>query len=470
MGVKKTQISQKQREKVTFDQETTVTDSRGDVLEDVTLLDTFEDIRARYPNSSNLNWLIDAIRDRLELTTPSPVQRSVIPLALENKDILAVAPTGSGKTLAYLIPLLSLHKKLGTIQSLILVPTVELVNQVKRELVYLIGNSILTMPYDDLGENDVAAMPLERGYKKFDTEICISTPGTMISVLKKHPKVLDHLEILVVDEADVLLEGGYAQHFDKILSQLVTIKGLKKMLFSSTMQPQVVELAKSFMPSALRVEVGQSTRACKNIRQELMCVTNENGKVPALRQIIREGRVRLPCLVFLQSVDRVKQVYRQMKDDNLLVERLTGKLAPSEREELINRFRLSKIWVLLCTNILARGVDFRGIGTVVNFDMPLTEQDYINRIGRSGRGENSGSAITFFTLDDVKIMRHVLDTMQRCKQPVPEYLLRCEKKRADVRRPPKRQTTGVGNSQGKRQKKARNVRERKAMLRRISNV
>ncbi|GFE53896.1 potential DEAD box RNA helicase [Babesia ovis] len=440
-GVRKTPLSQKNKEKVTFDQETAVTDSRGDAVGESTSLDSFADIATRYPKCSNLNWIVEALQSRLGLESPSPVQRSVIPIALDRKDVIAVAPTGSGKTLAYLVPLLLLHEKKGYIQSMILVPTVELVNQVKRELVYLIGN------------NDVGIMPLERGCTKFDVEICVSTPGTLYSLLKKHPKMLDKMENLVVDEADVLLEGGYAKHLDKILSKLKQVPKLCTMLFSSTMQPQVEELAASFIPSAVRVAVGQSTRACKNVRQELMCVTNENGKLSALRQIIRDGKVQLPCLVFLQSVERVKQLYSQMKEDNLLVERLTGRMSAEEREDLINRFRLSKIWVLLCTNILARGLDFRGIGTVVNYDMPLTEQEYINRIGRSGRGETSGSAITFFTLEDTKIMRHVIDIMQRCNQAVPEYLLRCGTKSVDVKRPPKRQTGGTSGSRRNKKRK-----------------
>ncbi|EDO07047.1 DEAD/DEAH box helicase family protein [Babesia bovis T2Bo] len=439
-GLSKSQVSQKKVEKATFDQETQITDSRGDELLTPGCIERFQDLSSRYPNASNIEWLLGAIRDRLQLEEPSPVQKSVIPLAMERKNVVAVAPTGSGKTLAYLIPLLMLHKKLGTIQSLILVPTVELVNQVKRELVYLIGNS------------EVSILPLEPGCTNFNAEICISTPGTLHSLMKKYKSILDSLECLVVDEADVLLEGGYAKQLDKILAKLID-KDITKLVFSSTMQPQVLELAATFMPDAVKVAVGQSTRVCKNVRQELVCVTNESGKIPTLRQLIRDGKIKLPCLVFLQSIDRVTQVYNQMKDDNLLVERLTGQMSPSERDELINRFRLSKIWVLLCTNILARGLDIRGIGSVVNFDMPLTEQEYINRIGRSGRGEASGSAVTLFTLKDVKIMRHVLEIMQKCNQPVPEYLLMSKSKQPDVKKPPKRQ--GGFTSTNQRKKRSR---------------
>ncbi|GBE62296.1 ATP-dependent RNA helicase CHR1 [Babesia ovata] len=427
-GVRKSPSSQRVREKVSFDQELAIADSHGDAVEGATRLATFDELRTLSENSANLTWLIDSLHDRLKLSSPSPVQASVIPFALKGDDVFAVAPTGSGKTLAYLIPILLMHKRQKAIQSLVLVPTVELVNQVTRELVYLVG------------DNDVGILPLDPKCSQFEKEICISTPATMLTALKKRKCMLSKLEMLVVDEADVLFDGGYARHFDSILASLVEIKGLRKMLFSSTMQQQVLDLAASFMPSAVHVSVGQSTMACKNIRQELICVTNENGKVPALRQLIREGRVDLPCLVFLQSVERVGRVYSQLKEDNLLVDRLTGRLAPAEREELINKFRLSKIWVLLCTNILARGLDFRGIGSVVNFDIPLTAQDYVNRIGRSGRGETSGSAVTLFTLDDINIMGPVLDIMRRCNQEVPEYLLRCEQKKANVKRPPNRQS------------------------------
>lgn len=426
--IKKSNKSQKCREKASFDQEVAIADSHGDAVELVNPLTSFSLLRSLKPESNNLEWLIESLNDKLGLEMPSPVQRSVIPLAFQGKDIVAVAPTGSGKTLAYLTCLLLSHKKQEAIQSLILVPTVELVNQVKKELVFLIGN------------NDVDVLPLERGCKVFTAQVCISTPGTVIKVLKKHKDILSRLEMLVVDEADVLFDGDYAKHFDHILASLKDITGLQKMIFSSTMQPQVVDMTASFMPNAVHVTVGKSNQACKNVKQELICVTNENGKVPALKQLIREGKVDLPCLVFLQSVDRVKQVYAQLKDENLLVERFTGRLDPAKRKELITKFRLSNIWVLLCTDILARGVDFRGIGSVVSFDIPLTPQDYINRIGRSGRGETSGSAFTLFTVQDIKILKPIVDIMRLSNQPVPEYLLHCGNEKPNVKRPPSRQS------------------------------
>ncbi|KAK1441869.1 RNA helicase like protein [Babesia gibsoni] len=442
--IKRSNKSLKLREKVSFDQELSVVDSHGDTLEVAHQLATFTDMSTLKLKSNNLDWLIESLSTRLGHEAPSPVQRSVIPFAVEGRDIVAVAPTGSGKTLAYLIPILLSHEKSDGIQSLILVPTFELVNQVKKELVYLVGN------------HDVGILPLERGCTSFNAQICISTPSTMLSILKKHKDVISKLKLLVVDEADVLFNGGYAKDFDHILAALINVPGLQKMMFSSTMQQKVVNMASSFMPSAVHVTVGKKNHTCKNVKQELICVTNENGKVPALKQLIREGKVDLPCLVFLQSVDRVKKLYGQLKEENLLVERYTGKLDPRQREELIEKFRLSKIWVLLCTDILARGVDFRGIGSVVNFDIPLTSQDYINRIGRSGRGETSGSAFTLFTLEDIEILKPVVEIMHASNQNVPEYLLNRGSQRPNVKRPPKRQINTFVKSKKKRRKQKSN--------------
>ncbi|EKX72606.1 DEAD box ATP-dependent RNA helicase family member protein [Theileria equi strain WA] len=427
---------------VTFDDRSRVSTLDGELFTDYEEIERFEDICQDSVDKDALKEILEALRSRLKIKLCTPIQKHVLPIALKGEDVVAVAPTGSGKTLSYLIPIL-LNVKVrpcsplthslqndNSIKALVITPTVELVQQVKRECIFLTG------------EDGIKVSALEKSQESFDAPLAISTPKTLLTLLEKFEDMLKECKYLVLDEVDKLLEDGYVDHIDKILEALRTKNvdaHVQKMIFSSTLQQSVLSLVSTFMPNAIHVTIGSENCACTNVSQELVCVTNDKGKLMTLRQLILEGKLIPPVLVFLQTIERVNELYNELKGENVRVQKFTSELTVSKRAQIIEKFRTGEIWILLCTDILARGVDFKGIDSVVNFDLPLTPQVYINRVGRAGRGLKKGRSITFFTLRDLKIMKHIVQIMKISGAQVPDYLQDIQENgKVTEKRPPNR--------------------------------
>ncbi|SAM01189.1 hypothetical protein [Absidia glauca] len=314
-------------------------------------------------------------------TTPTPIQMQAMPIILKGRDLMACAPTGSGKTLAYLLPILhdlKTHEKVGY-RALIIAPT----------------------------------------------HILISTPMRLIYAVKEKEVDLSQVRHLILDEADRLLEHGFVEQTDEIFASF-NGSPVRKALFSATFSSSVEELARSVMKDPIRVVIGSKNAATETIKQQLLFTGNEAGKMVALRQYVRKG-IKPPVLIFVQSIDRAKELFKELVFDGINVEVIHSDRTKAQRENIIDQFRLGRIWVLIATELMARGLDFKGVNLVINYDFPQTVQSYIHRIGRTGRAGRQGEAITYYTKDDFDYLKSIVNVMRESGCEVPEWMLTMKK-------------------------------------------
>lgn len=370
---------------------------------------SFEDLTTRFKFDKKL--LDNLIKS--EFVEPTPIQCESIPIMLNNRDLIACAPTGSGKTLAYLIPtlqkLISNPKKNHGIRSLIISPTNELASQIFQNLEILSKSKNLRIAI--LSKQLATKFTnKETDSKKYD--IIVTTPLRLIDVLKKESIDLTKVENLVIDEADKLFDQGFLSQTDQILSAL-TNKKLTKSMFSATIPSGVEEIANTIMFNPIRTIIGHKESANNQIEQRLIFTGNEEGKLLSIRQLIQEGEFKPPIIIFLQSIIRAKALFHELLYDKLNVDVIHSEKTPKQRDEVIKRFKNGDIWVLITTDVIARGIDFKGVNLVINYDVPQTAQSYVHRIGRTGRGGKSGKAITFFTKEDNKSIKPIINVMKQ---------------------------------------------------------
>jgi ATP-dependent RNA helicase DDX52/ROK1 len=230
-----------------------------------------------------------------------------------------------------------------------------------------------------------------------------------VHALKVESIKLDKVQQIVLDEADRLLDLGFLDQVDDIFAAC-THSSIQKSLFSATISSGVEELAKSFMMDPLRIVIGAKNAATDTIDQKLLYVGQEEGKLIAIRQLIQEG-VRPPVLIFVQSIDRAKELFHELVYDGINVDVIHSERTQLQRDAIIENFRLGKIWVLIATELMARGIDFKGVNMVINYDFPQSVASYIHRIGRTGRAGRRGEAITYFTKEDGIYLKRYLELM-----------------------------------------------------------
>ncbi|PPS01898.1 hypothetical protein GOBAR_AA18753 [Gossypium barbadense] len=317
---------------------------------------------------------------------PTPIQRQAIPVLLSGRECFACAPTGSGKTLAFVSPMLMKLK--------------------------LIRSTDLT---------------------KLRCDILISTPLRLSSAIKKRKLDLSRVEYLVLDESDKLFELGLIKQIDSVV-KACSNPSIIRSLFSATLPDSVEELARTIMHDAVRVIIGRKNTASESVNQKLVFAGTEEGKLLALRQSFQE-RLNPPVLIFVQSKERAKELYEELKFDNIRVGVIDSDLSETQRENVVNDFRAGKTWVLIATDVIARGMDFKGVNCVINYDFPDSAAAYIHRIGRSGRAGRTGEAITFYTEDDVPFLRNIANVMAASGCEVPSWIMALRKLRWKKHRP-----------------------------------
>ncbi|XP_078080945.1 putative ATP-dependent RNA helicase DDX52 isoform X1 [Mustelus asterias] len=384
---------------------------------------------------------------------PTPIQMQAIPIMLHNREILACAPTGSGKTLAFCIPLLTCLKQPMNkgFRALILSPTRELASQTHRELVKLsegVGFRIHMI-------NKAAEAAKKFGPKtssKFD--ILVATPNRLIYLLKQDPPALDlsRVEWLVVDESDKLFEDGKSGFRDQLATIFLacTSHNVRRAMFSATFAFNVEQWCKLNLDNVISVSIGTRNSAVETVEQELLFVGTESGKLLAMRDLVKKG-FSPPVLVFVQSIERAKELFHELIYEGINVEVIHAERTQQQRDNVVCSFRAGKIWVLICTALMARGIDFKGVNLVINYDFPTSAVEYIHRIGRTGRAGHQGKAITFFTEDDKPLLRSIAFVIKQAGCPVPDYMMQINKlqtkqkkrliknpiKRADIKTTPK---------------------------------
>ncbi|KAI8929442.1 P-loop containing nucleoside triphosphate hydrolase protein [Entophlyctis helioformis] len=355
---------------------------------------------------------------------PTPIQMQSVPIMLHGREVMACAPTGSGKTLAFLLPIL--HDLKGPakegFRALIITPTRELAQQIYRELKKLsVGKPFKTCVLTKA--SNVSNANVAASLRTFD--ILISTPLRLMAAIQNESIKLDNVRHLVLDEADKLLELGFLEQVDGIFASC-TSTSLQKSLFSATIPSGVEQLAKTFMKDPIRIVIGTKNGATETINQKLLFVGQEEGKLIAIRQLIQEG-MRPPVLIFVQSIDRAKELFHELVYDGINVDVIHSERTQAQRDAIVQNFRRGKIWVLIATELMARGIDFKGVNLVINYDFPQTIQSYVHRIGRTGRAGRQGEAITYFTKEDAPYLKSIVNVMKESGCDVPDWMLELKK-------------------------------------------
>lgn len=326
----------------------------------------------------------------------TPIQEQAIPIILANKDLIACAQTGTGKTAAYVLPVLNkiLKAEKRHLNTLIIVPTRELAVQIDQQIegfAYFI--SVSSIPV--YGGGDGAVWEQQKRALKEGADIIIATPGRLIAQLTSGAMNLDHLQHLILDEADRMLDMGFYDDILRIISYLP--KNRQTLLFSATMPPKIRTLANTILKDPEQLSLSISKPAEGILQQAYM--TYDTQKLPLMKSIFKE-KVVGSTIIFASTKDNVKKLYSELKRSDISVKAFHSDLDQNEREDIMRAFRSKQLNVLIGTDILSRGIDIEGIDLVVNYDVPPDPEDYIHRIGRTARAESTGTAITFITEKD----------------------------------------------------------------------
>ncbi|XP_050539568.1 probable ATP-dependent RNA helicase DDX52 [Daktulosphaira vitifoliae] len=394
-------------------------------------LSTFAEMKATY--SLNPTLLENIIKSGY--TAPTAIQTQAIPIMLQNRQLFACAPTGSGKTAAFLIPIIHHLKKPMNkgIRALIVSPTRELAKQTHRECSRLCeGIGLRSHTFTKMNKDKEKFNP--KSTKKFD--ILIATPNRLVFLLQQEPPAveLQNVEWLIIDESDKLFETGVRGFRD----QLATIykacgPETKRCMFSATYTVEVAKWSKKNLDGLISVSVGNRNTTAITVEQDLIFVGNEEGKLIAMRDLIKKG-LSPPVLIFLQSKERAKELFNELIYDGINVDVIHADRTQQQRDNTVKAFREGKIWVLICTELMGRGIDFKGVNLVINYDFPSSAISYIHRIGRTGRAGRPGKAVTFFTNDDKPMLRSIATVMKDSGCSVPDYMIEMKKLHKNVRR------------------------------------
>jgi superfamily II DNA/RNA helicase len=327
---------------------------------------------------------------------PTPIQRAAIPSVLMGKDLIGIAQTGTGKTASFVLPMLDIlhHGRSRALmpRSLILEPTRELAMQVSENFdkygKYHPLSMALLIGGVQMGDQVKA---LEKG-----VDVLIATPGRLMDLFQRGKILLTGCELLVIDEADRMLDMGFIPDIEEICSKLP--KSRQTLLFSATMPPPIQKLAARFLNDPKRVEVARPATANVNIEQRLVQVRADKKK-DALRDILRHEEFK-NAIIFANRKTTVRELTTSLKRAGFAVGQIQGDMDQSDRIAEFERFKKDEITILVASDVAARGLDVKGVSHVVNFDVPWQPDDYIHRIGRTGRAGMKGIAITLGTRED----------------------------------------------------------------------
>ncbi len=363
--------------------------------------------------------LLDAIEAK-GFQSPTEIQERTLDIALDsNTNIVGKAQTGTGKTAAFSLPIL--HKvdpELKAVQALILCPTRELANQVTDEIISLKGKKkIYASPIYGGASYEKQLKSLKMG-----DQIIVGTPGRIVDHLKKKTLKLENLKFMVLDEADEMLNMGFLEDLDFILSHVPD--NSTKYLFSATLPQKIKGLVKNYIPSYELIEVAQPKKVTSLSRQ-MMFEVQEQQKLDALNFII-DQTPDFYGIVFCRTKVEVDRLKNQLIKKNLKVDCLHGDIAQRQRERVLERFKQKKINILVATDVAARGIDIENLNFVINYHLPENAEGFVHRVGRTGRAGNEGNAITLVSCDEYRQFLNI----QRINQIDFEQIIPPSKKEA----------------------------------------
>ena len=340
--------------------------------------------------------LLDML-EKIRYTTPTPIQYQAIPAAIEGKDVVGIAQTGTGKTLAFGIPMIQLLVQ-SKGQGLVLVPTRELALQVDGEL-HKIGRSFGLRTAVLIG--GLALGPQIAAIRR-TPHIIIATPGRLIDHLQQKTMHLESVRVLVMDEADRMLDMGFLPQIKRILQAVP--KDRQTMLFSATLPPEIMSVASAYMKLPIRIEVAPPGTTVDQISQEIFIVRKDE-KERLLEKVL--GEHKDSALVFTRTKHGARRIMRAVRAMGHSASELHSNRSLNQRREALDGFKSGKYRVLVATDIAARGIDVHGIGVVVNYDLPSQADDYVHRIGRTARAGAAGHAVSFAMPDEERGVRAI---------------------------------------------------------------
>lgn len=378
--------------------------------------------------------LLDIITKRLGYEEPTPIQRASIPVALQKRDIIGIAETGSGKTLAYLLPMLckllnlprlNTYTKVDGPYGLILVPTRELAQQIEVELnkflrylpqidtISIVGGKLIERNILDLQNKNI--------------EIIIATPGRLIDCLERHYLVLNQTKFLVLDECDKMIEMNFGEQVAKITEFMGVGRRRQNMMFTATMTNDVEQLSKKYVENPVIVNIGSTSSTELTVNEriderfEFFPTDDDSKKIKRLVKILESGQYQPPIIVFINYKESGEYINKQLLAKGHRVSLIHGSKSQDQREAALRSFKDGETDILIGTNVAARGIDVNNVSLVINYQMTKKIDDYVHRVGRTGRAGNYGTAITFLSeKDDMEIINDLKKMLRKSRKKVPE--------------------------------------------------
>ena len=338
-------------------------------------------------------------------TIPTPIQAQAIPHALEGRDILGIAQTGTGKTAAFTLPMLSRleqgRARARMPRTLILEPTRELAAQVEEAFVkYGVNHKLnvaLLIGGVSFGDQEAKIM---RG-----ADVLIATPGRLLDFAERGKLLLTGIEILVIDEADRMLDMGFIPDIERICKLVPFTR--QTLFFSATMPPEITRLTETFLHNPVRIEVARAASTAETIKQGLVASAPGPAKRETLRRLLRHTEGFRNAIIFCNRKREVALLYQSLEKHGFSVGALHGDMDQRARMASLDAFKTGKVNLLVCSDVAARGLDIPDVSHVFNFDMPTHSEDYVHRIGRTGRAGKSGVAFSIVTHSDQKYIDEI---------------------------------------------------------------
>jgi superfamily II DNA/RNA helicase len=365
-------------------------------------------------------------------TAMTPIQAQAIPVVLQGVDVMGAAQTGTGKTAAFSLPLLQRllkHENASTsparhpVRALVLLPTRELADQVAQQVK-------LYAKYTNLRSAVVFGgmdMKPQTAELKAGVEVLVATPGRLLDHIEAKSAVLNQVEYVVLDEADRMLDIGFLPDLQRILSYLP--KQRTTLLFSATFSPEIKRLAGSYLQNPVTIEVARSNATAATVEQHFYSVA-EDDKRRALLQILKDRDMK-QAFVFVNSKLGCARLARALERDGLKTAALHGDKSQDERLKALDAFKKGEVDLLVCTDVAARGLDIKDVPAVFNIDIPFNAEDYVHRIGRTGRAGASGLAVSFASSKDARL---VSDIEKLIKTKIELEAIEFSQDRPDIRR------------------------------------
>lgn len=339
---------------------------------------------------------------KLDFADATPVQEQAIKPMLQKHDLLVQSPTGSGKTAAFGIPVIEgTDFRDRSIQTIILSPTRELALQTTKVLqdlaLYMHSIRIVSLYGGEPIGRQISAL-------RKNPQIIVATPGRLMDHIQRRTVKLGNVSCVVMDEADRMLDMGFRDDMDTILKSVP--KPHQTVLFSATLSPEILAICKNYQTDPIKIKLTHDVRTVDSVEQFYIAVA-KGGKDKLAEKLLRE-RQDEQSLVFVGTKNMADALAEQLKYKGIRAEALHGGLRQIQRDRVMSRFRKGEIKALIATDVAARGIDVSGMGTVINYDIPQTGDDYVHRIGRTGRANAAGVAYTFVYAKEAALLRHIM--------------------------------------------------------------